>query len=69
MLYDGEEMKAITENYVMRWSRQGMSHDLEQFDSHRVLFMVNRLNINVKKCLAKWNQKNSYDFFVHIFLE
>ncbi|XP_037029968.1 dedicator of cytokinesis protein 1 isoform X7 [Bradysia coprophila] len=37
-LYDGEEMKAITENYVVKWGRQGLARDLDQFDNHRVLF-------------------------------
>lgn len=39
-LYDGEEMKAITENYVVKWGRQGLARDLDQFDNHRVLFTV-----------------------------
>ncbi|XP_031633257.1 dedicator of cytokinesis protein 1 isoform X2 [Contarinia nasturtii] len=37
-LYDGDEMKAITENYVVKWGRQGLARDLDQFDNHRVLF-------------------------------
>lgn len=37
-LYDGEEMKAITENYLVRWSRQGIAKDLEQFNNLRGLF-------------------------------
>lgn len=37
-LYDGEEMKAITENYVVKWGKQGLARDLDQFDNHRVLF-------------------------------
>lgn len=41
-LYDGEEMKAITENYVVKWGRQGLARDLDQFDNHRVLFTVSR---------------------------
>lgn len=39
-LYDGDEMKAITENYVVKWGRQGLARDLDQFDNHRVLFTV-----------------------------
>lgn len=42
-LYDGEEMKAITENYVVKWGRQGLARDLDQFDNHRVLFTVSDL--------------------------
>lgn len=39
-LYDGDESKAITENYVVKWGRQGLARDLDQFDNHRVLFTV-----------------------------
>lgn len=48
-LYDGDEMKAITENYVVKWGRQGLARDLDQFDNHRVLFTV-RLIKSTKKC-------------------
>ncbi|XP_058812929.1 dedicator of cytokinesis protein 1 isoform X3 [Topomyia yanbarensis] len=37
-LYDGDEMKAITENYVVKWSRQGVAADLDQFNNIKVLF-------------------------------
>lgn len=37
-LYDGTEMKAITESYVVKWGRQGLARDLDQFDNNRVLF-------------------------------
>lgn len=37
-LYDGTEMRAITESYVVKWGRQGLARDLEQFDNNRVLF-------------------------------
>lgn len=43
-LYDGDEMKAITENYVVKWGRQGLARDLDQFDNHRVLFTVRITN-------------------------
>lgn len=39
-IYDGEEMKAISENYVVKWGKQGVARDLDQFDNHRVLFTV-----------------------------
>lgn len=39
-LYDADEMKALTENYVVKWGRQGLARDLDQFDNHRVLFTV-----------------------------
>lgn len=49
-LYDGDEMKAITENYVVKWGRQGLARDLDQFDNHRVLFTVCIIDIiNQKK--------------------
>lgn len=44
-LYDGDEMKAITENYVVKWGRQGLARDLDQFDNHRVLFTVRPIAI------------------------
>lgn len=37
-LYDADEMKAITENYVVKWGRQGVARDIDQFDNQRVLF-------------------------------
>lgn len=37
-LYDGDESKSITENYLVRWSRQGMARDIDQFNNLRVLF-------------------------------
>lgn len=45
-LYDADEMKAITENYVVKWGRQGVARDLEQFDNQRVLFTVNTATIS-----------------------
>lgn len=54
-LYDGDEMKAITENYVVKWGRQGLARDLDQFDNHRVLFTVRVLQncffFSILKCL------------------
>lgn len=44
-LYDGDEMKAITENYVVKWGRQGLARDLDQFDNHRVLFTVSLVRV------------------------
>lgn len=37
-LYDGDTLKAITENYVVKWGRQGLAQDFDQIDNHRVLF-------------------------------
>lgn len=45
-LYDGVEMKAITENYVVKWGKQGLARDLDQFDNHRVLFTVRALHFS-----------------------
>lgn len=39
-LYDGDEMRALTENYVVKWGRQGMARDLDEFANHRVMFTV-----------------------------
>lgn len=47
-LYDGEEMKAITENYVVKWGRHGLAMDLDHFENSRVLFTVPR----VYKCIS-----------------
>lgn len=47
-LYDGDEMKAITENYVVKWGRQGLARDLDQFDNHRVLFTVIQLHLQAE---------------------
>lgn len=56
-LYDGEEMRAITENYVVKWGRQGLARDLDQFDNHRVLFTVSR---RYAKCTAELNVLNLF---------
>uniref|UniRef100_A0A1L8DMR3 Putative signaling protein n=1 Tax=Nyssomyia neivai TaxID=330878 RepID=A0A1L8DMR3_9DIPT len=37
-LYDADEQKSITENYVVKWGRQGIARDIDQFDNNRVLF-------------------------------
>ncbi|XP_034179814.1 dedicator of cytokinesis protein myoblast city isoform X2 [Osmia lignaria lignaria] len=37
-LYDGREMKAITENYVVSWSKEGLAKDVDQLHNLRVLF-------------------------------
>lgn len=37
-LYDGREMKAITENYVVTWSKEGLARDIDQLHNLRVLF-------------------------------
>ncbi|XP_023288564.1 dedicator of cytokinesis protein 1 isoform X2 [Orussus abietinus] len=37
-LYDGKEMKAITENYVVFWSKEGLAKDIDQLHNLRVLF-------------------------------
>jgi dedicator of cytokinesis protein 1 len=39
-LYDGEEMKAITESFVIKWNRTRMSLNTDQFNNI-VLFTVN----------------------------
>ncbi|XP_044753163.1 dedicator of cytokinesis protein 1 [Coccinella septempunctata] len=37
-LYDGKEFKSITENYVVRWSKDGLMSDLDQMHNLRVMF-------------------------------
>ncbi|KAK9873197.1 hypothetical protein WA026_021430 [Henosepilachna vigintioctopunctata] len=37
-LYDGKEFKSITENYVVRWSKDGLMSDLDQMNNLRVMF-------------------------------
>ncbi|XP_014208352.1 dedicator of cytokinesis protein 1 isoform X2 [Copidosoma floridanum] len=37
-LYDCKEMKAITENYVFTWSKQGLITDIDQLHNLKVLF-------------------------------
>ncbi|XP_045475282.1 dedicator of cytokinesis protein 1 isoform X5 [Harmonia axyridis] len=37
-LYDGREYKSITENYVVRWSKDGLMSDLDQMHNLRVMF-------------------------------
>lgn len=39
-LYDAKENKAFTENYVVRWSRDGLARDLDQIHNLRALFTV-----------------------------
>lgn len=39
-LYDAKENRAITENYVVRWSKDGLMSDLDQMYNLRVMFTV-----------------------------
>lgn len=39
-LYDGKEYKSITENYVVKWSKDGLMCDLDQMYNLRVMFTV-----------------------------
>ena len=39
-LYDAKEGRAITENYVVRWSKEGLAQDIDQLHNLRVLFTV-----------------------------
>lgn len=41
-LYDAKENRAITENYVVRWSKDGLMSDLDQMYTLRVMFTVSR---------------------------
>lgn len=42
-LYDGKEGLPFTENYVVRWSKEGFVRDINQLHSLRVLFTVDIL--------------------------
>ncbi|XP_044743403.1 dedicator of cytokinesis protein 1 isoform X2 [Chrysoperla carnea] len=37
-LYDAKENRAITENYVVKWSKEGLASDINQLHNLRVLF-------------------------------
>nr|XP_023016675.1 dedicator of cytokinesis protein 2-like [Leptinotarsa decemlineata] len=37
-LYDAKELKAFTENYVVRWTKEGLMSDLDQMHNLRVMF-------------------------------
>nr|CAD7456332.1 unnamed protein product [Timema tahoe] len=37
-LYDAKEGRAFTENYVVRWSKEGLARDIDQLHNLRVLF-------------------------------
>ncbi|XP_072385409.1 dedicator of cytokinesis protein 2 isoform X1 [Diabrotica undecimpunctata] len=37
-LYDGKEFKSFTENYVVRWTKEGLMSDLDQMHNLRVMF-------------------------------
>lgn len=50
-LYDGKEFKAITENYVVRWTKEGLMSDLDQMYNLRVMFTVSRFLILLNKVL------------------
>lgn len=39
-LFDGREMKFISENYLVRWGRDGLVKDLDQLDNLNVIFTV-----------------------------
>lgn len=41
-LYDAKEYKAITENYVVHWSKDGLMSDLDQMYNLRVMFTVRK---------------------------
>lgn len=44
-LYDAKECKAITESYVVKWSKDGLMTDIDQMYNLRVMFSVRtRLN-------------------------
>lgn len=44
-LYDAKEFKAITENYVVRWTKEGLMSDLDQMYNLRVMFTVSSFKL------------------------
>lgn len=50
-LYDGKEHKPITENYVVRWSKDGLMCDLDHMYNLRVMFTVRHLQKKKKYIL------------------
>ena len=39
-LYDGRDFKPITENYVIKWSKEGLASNIDQLNNFKVLFTV-----------------------------
>lgn len=39
-LYDGRETRVISENYVIKWGKEGMVKDLDQLNNMSVVFTV-----------------------------
>lgn len=39
-LYDGKEGKFISENYMVKWGKEGLMRDLDQLNNLRVVFAV-----------------------------
>ncbi|KAL9893363.1 dedicator of cytokinesis protein myoblast city isoform 3-T4 [Glossina fuscipes fuscipes] len=49
-LFDGECHRAISENYVVKWSRNGIARDIDQFDNNRVLFTdLSKTDVSISK--------------------
>ena len=49
-LYDAKENRAFTENYVVRWSKEGLTRNIDQLHNLRVLFTV-RKHIMKRNCI------------------
>lgn len=58
-LYDAKEYKAITENYVVHWSRDGLMSDLDQMYNLRVMFTVSQVLVLFEMCCK--NYLNIFD--------
>ena len=50
-LYDGREQKFISENYLVKWGRQGFVKDVDQLDNLKVLFTVSFVVLLASSCL------------------
>lgn len=52
-LYDGREQKFISENYLVKWGRQGFVKDVDQLNNLKVLFTVSAVQCGVPRFIAR----------------
>lgn len=48
-LYDGKEVKPISENYLIKWGKDGLMKDLDQLNNLKVVFSVSLINFNLNQ--------------------
>lgn len=51
-LYDGKDMKFISENYLVKWGKEGLMRDLDQLNNLKVLFSVSKKGRKERACLS-----------------